>query len=118
MAITKFESFNFNNLTPSTTGWSATGHFSWKSDQAKCVEGKNTVWLFAGEAAATYKKAAKKLGTVVVVENVSQAFIDDTHNTITEYNDVAPKLGFQCKLRMVFERNGRKLKASFATVDY
>ena len=118
MAIKKFESFNFNNVIQMPGGLSARGHFSHKRDQAKCVEGKDTVWLFTGEARATYKKAAKKHGTVLVVENVSQEFIDGIQDTITEYNDIAPTLGFQCKKQLVFERNGRKLEASFTTLDY
>ena len=118
MAIKKFESFNFNNVTHFPDGLCATGRFSHKRDQAKCVVGKDTVWLFTGEVSATYKKAAKKVGTVLVVENVSQEFIDSIQDTNTKYNDIAPQLGFQCKKQLVFERNGRKLEASFTTLDY
>jgi hypothetical protein len=118
MAIKKFEKFYFNNIIPLPGGMSVSGRFREGLKPAKCIEGKETVWLLTGSARQTQKNTAKKFGNVVIVENVSQEFIDGLQDTINEYESVAPKLGYQCKQAMVFERNRTKLTASFATVDY
>ena len=115
MSIQKFETFNFNNkMLEMSGGFMASGHFSHKRDQAKCLEGKKTVWLLTDTATAA-QKATAKIGGIFIVENVAQEFIDGIQDTINEYERIAPKLGGQCKNAMVFTRKRATLTPSHST---
>lgn len=118
MSIKKFEKFYFNSILPVPGGLSVSGRFNEGLKPAKCIEGKTAVWLLTGTARQAHKNTAKKHGNLVIVENVAQEFIDGIQDTINEYESVAPKLGYQCKLAMVFNRNRTTLTASYSTVDY
>jgi len=117
MKNTNFEAITIDNVAHTPDLVSIIGRFKYNRNPVKCLEGKNTVWLFRNTASAIYKKAAKTCDAVVV-ENVSEEYIDSLQKTLDEYSNIGPKLGWQCHPRAVFTRVRSTLTPRYTTVDY